>query len=400
MTSKKTLQPRDYAESEARIPSQDTGRLDRWRQGAHDVAARAYRGENSGLLLLVMIATVTIFGILLRDTSFIGLSNLVSIVGTTTPVTVMAVPMVFVICSGEIDLSFATVVPVAAYVAAILLQHHNILVAVLGALGFGAAVGLVNGIVTVGFGIPSFVVTLGMLGVLQGYSEAIANSATMTVTNATFLKIFGQGHVGPVPVPLLWSVGTVIVGGTVLTATATGRHVLATGANAPAARFSGIKTGRVKTLCLIFSGLGGALAGLIYVGQYTAATYTLGSSDLLNVLAAVIVGGTVLAGGQGSVVGALIGSWLIGLIGNALIILGLANPEQLMVRGLIIILAVILSCRPRGSRRFFTGRFRVMRQILRPAAASASWGAPPRPGGAAETGGSQDPGGKGARDES
>jgi ribose transport system permease protein len=342
---------------------------DRWRQGARDIAARAYRGENSGLLLLVMIATVVIFGILLRDTTFLGSSNLLSIVETTTAVTVMAVPTVFVICSGEIDLSFATVVPVSAYVSALLLQHNNIVIAILGGLAFGALVGLINGAVTVWFKIPSFVVTLGMLGILQGYSEAITNSSTITVTNSAFLKIFGQGHVGPIPVLVIWSVAAVIVGGIILTGTATGRHVLATGANPAAARFSGIKTGRVKLLVLMFSGIGGALGGLIYLGQYTAATYTLGSSDLLNVLAAVIVGGTALAGGQGSVVGALIGSWLIGLIGNALVILGLANPEQLMVRGLIIILAVILSSRPRGQRPIFANRFTTLRRLVRPTAA-------------------------------
>jgi ribose transport system permease protein len=336
---------------------------DRLSQGLRDVAARAYRGENSGLLLVVMIAVVVIFGILLRDTGFLAASNLVSIVETTTAVSVMAVPTVFVICSGEIDLSFATVVPVSAYIAAIFLQHHRgIPLAIVAAIGFGAAVGLINGVVTVVFKIPSFVVTLGMLGILQGYSEAITNSATLTVTNQDYLKIFGQGSVGGVSSLVLWTLGAVIVGTFVLSYTATGRHVLATGANPNAARFSGIKTGRVKIMVLMFSGIGGALGGLIYLGQFTAATYTLGSSDLLNVLAAVIVGGTVLAGGQGSVVGALIGSLLIGLIGNALIILGLATPEQLIARGLIIILAVILSSRPRGRGALFGGRLRFLRR--------------------------------------
>lgn len=335
----------------------------RLRTGVKDAAARAYRGENSGLLLVVMIGVVVVFGILLRDTTFLGASNLLSIVETTTAVSVMAVPTVFVICSGEIDLSFATVVPVSAYIAAIFLEHNRgVLLAIIFALGFGALVGLINGVVTVVFGIPSFVVTLGMLGVLQGYSEAITNSATLTVTNQTFLKIFGQGSVGPIPSLVLWSVGATIVGSFILAYTPTGRHVLATGANANAARFSGIKTGRVKIAVLMFSGIGGALGGLIYVGQFTAATYTLGSSDLLNVLAAVIVGGTVLAGGQGSVVGAFIGSLLIGLIGNALIILGLATPEQLMARGLIIILAVILSSRARGRHSFFAGRLSFLRR--------------------------------------
>jgi ribose transport system permease protein len=344
------------------------------RQGLADVGARAYRGENSGLLLIVMIATVVIFGILLRDTTFISESNLVSIIETTTADTVMAVPAVFVICCGEIDLSFTTVVPVAAYIAAIALQdHYGVALAIIAALAFGALVGLINGAVTVAFRIPSFVVTLGMLGILQGYSEAITNSATLTLNNQTFLSIFGQGHIGPIPVLVVWSLAAVIVGSLILTGTPTGRHVLATGANPNAARFSGIKTGRIKVLALMFIGIGGSLGGLIYLGQYGAATYTLGSSDLLNVLAAVIVGGTALAGGQGSVVGALIGSWLIGLIANALIILGLANPEQLIVRGVIIILAVILSSRPRGWSRL-SGRFGRVVQLIRPSAAPVAAG--------------------------
>lgn len=355
-------------------PAESSPLADRWRQGAADVAARAYRGENSGLLLLVMIATVVIFGILLRDTTFISASNLLSIIETTTAVTVMAVPIVFVICTAEIDLSFATVVPVSAYIAAILLEHNfGTVLAVITALLFGAVVGLINGTVTVFFRIPSFVVTLGMLGVLQGLSEAITNSSTVPVADRTFVAIFGQGHVGPIPVLVIWSVAAAALGGLILSTTATGRHVLATGANPNAARFSGIKTGRVKIMVLMFAGIGGALGGLIYLGQFTAATFTLGSSDLLNVLAAVIVGGTVLAGGQGSVIGALIGSWLIGLIGNALIIIGLANPEQLIVRGLIIILAVILSSRPRGRGvRRAENRLAGLTRLMRPAAPAAT----------------------------
>jgi ribose transport system permease protein len=365
----RTLQDDSQAAGNGAEAAPENPFAERLRHGVRDTAARAYRGENSGLLLIVMLAVVVIFGILLRDTTFLSGSNLVSIVETTTAVTVMAVPTVFVICCGEIDLSFATVVPVSAYIAAIFLTHNRgIPLAVIMALAFGAGVGLINGAVTVVFRIPSFVVTLGMLGILEGYSEAITNSATLTVTNQTFLKTFGQGSLGPIPSLVAWSLGVTIVGGFILAYTPTGRHVLAAGANPNAARFSGIKTGRVKIMVLMFSGIGGALGGLIYLGQFTAATYTLGSSDLLNVLAAVIVGGTVLAGGKGSVVGALIGSLLIGLIGNALIILGLATPEQLMARGLIIIFAVILSSRPRGRRALLGGRLAFVRRLVTPTA--------------------------------
>lgn len=362
-------QPLDSAVPDSRGPLSE-----RLRNSFQDTAARAYRGENSGLLLLVMVIVVVVFAILLRETTFLSWSNLVSIVETTTAVTVMAVPTVFVICSGEIDLSFNAVVPVSAYIAAVFLSHNIPLpVAVITALAFGVGVGLINGLVTVIFRIPSFVVTLGMLGILQGYSQVITNSATITVPNQTFLKIFGEGSAGPVNVLVIWAVAAVAVGGFILAYTPTGRHVLATGANPAAARFSGIKTGRIKVIVLMFSGLGGALGGLLYLGQYTSATYTMGSSDLLNVLAAVIVGGTVLAGGKGSVVGAFIGSLLIGLIGNALIILGLATPEQLMVRGLIIVLAVILSSQALGRGRDRTPAF--LRRLGLVAAAPAAGGA-------------------------
>jgi ribose transport system permease protein len=104
----------------------------------------------------------------------------------------------------------------------------------------------------------------------------------------------------------------------------------------------------VKIAALTASGMAGALAGLLYTGQYGAASYTLGTSDLLTVIAAVIVGGTALAGGKGSVLGALVGSLLIGTLNNGLTVIGLSNPEQLIARGLIIIAAVIFSARTAG----------------------------------------------------
>jgi ribose transport system permease protein len=229
-------------------------------------------------------------------------------------------------------------------------------IAVAAALLVGAGVGLINGLITVAFRIPSFVVTLGTMGILNGLALRITSSASVGVANTTFLSVFGIGSVGPIPVLMVWAVSIVIIGHVFLTMTATGRALLATGANPDAARFSGVRTDRIRVGVLVASGLGGALAGLLYVGQFAAASYTLGGSDLLTVIAAVIIGGTALAGGKGSVVGAFIGSLLIGTLNNGLVIIGLANPEQLMVRGVIIVAAVIFSARtvsrrgPRAAR--------------------------------------------------
>jgi ribose transport system permease protein len=193
--------------------------------------------------------------------------------------------------------------------------------------------------------VPSFVVTLGMLGLLQGLARLPTNSQAVIVSHEAYTFVFGGGDLGPIPVLALWTLATAVIGFVVLGWTKVGKAVLATGANASAARFSGIRTGAVKIGVLVASGMAGALAGLLYVGQYHGARFDLGSTDLLTVIAAAIIGGTALAGGKGSVVGAVIGSLLLGTVNNGLIILGLDVPQQLMFRGLIIIAAVVLSAR-------------------------------------------------------
>lgn len=335
-------------------------RLARW---AKAVGVRTLHGENAGLLIAVLVVFVAVFAVVLRNTSFFSVSNLESIVRTTAPDAVMAVPIVFVIACGEIDLSFAYVIPVAAYVAAITMPAHGPILAVLMALGFGFGVGLVNGIITVTLAIPSFVVTLGMLGFLEGYAQVIAGDATLSVSNPGFLSGFGAGQLGSISTSALWTVGTVIVGAYVLGFTRAGRVALATGGNVHAARFSGIRVKRVKVWIFIFAGMGGSLGGLIYLAQYSTATSALGgSSDLLNVLAAVIIGGTALTGGRGSVVGALVGTLLLGVIGNALVILGVSSPEELMIEGAIIIATVVVSSR-RVSRT--SGKSGVLQSLTR-----------------------------------
>ncbi len=317
----------------------------RARTGTVAVVRRSYRGENSAILVLVVVVSIAIFAVILRDTDYMSADNLLSITRQTAAITVMAVPTVLVICSGEIDLSFAAVAPVAAFITALQLRHQSILVSVLAGLLFGALVGLVNGLITVFFRIPSFVVTLGMMGFLIGLGELITNSQSVVVAQPQFLTIFGVGEVFGVPALLLWSLAAVLIGQVILAYTPVGRAVLATGANVNAARFSGVRTNRIKVGVMVASGVGGAFAGLLYMGQFAAASYTLANTDLLTVIAAVIIGGAALSGGKGSVVGALVGSLLIGTLNNGLIIVGLANPEQLMARGIIIIAAVIFSAR-------------------------------------------------------
>src|SRR5260370_11122733 len=157
-------------------------------RSAGRVVWRSYTGENSGILFAALLLVVAIFGVLLSDAGFLTFDNLLNIVRLSATITVMAVATVFVISAGEIDLSIASVIPVAALIAAVVMAAHwPFLIAVMAALSFGAAAGLINGLITVGFGIPSFVVTLGMLGILQGLSQLITHTITISISDAAFL---------------------------------------------------------------------------------------------------------------------------------------------------------------------------------------------------------------------
>ena len=319
----------------------------RSRRWGGTIAWGAYRGDNPGILIGAMIVLIAIFAYLLRDTGFMSPVNLLSIVRISTTITIMSIAIVFVLCAGEIDLSIAAIVPVSALITAVLLSwKYNFLLAALIGVLFGAGVGFLNGLAVVFFKIPSFVVTLGSMGIMQGLAQIVTNASTVSISNDDFFFWFGGGSIGPVPILAFWSLSALIIGSVILSRTAMGRRVLATGANAPAARFSGIRTGRVKVGVLTASGAAGALAGVLYDGQYAAANFTIGANDLLSVISAAIIGGAALEGGKGTVLGAVVASLLVGTLNNALVLVGFGAPEQVMVQGVIIVAAVIVSSRP------------------------------------------------------
>jgi ribose transport system permease protein len=304
-------------------------------------ARRWFRG--TALLLLASIVLILVFAVILRDTGFLTFDNFMNVVRQTTMVSVMAVATVFVLSAGEIDLSFGATVALAALVGALVIREVGPVPAVLAALAVGGGVGLVNGLVAIRLGLPTFIVTLGMLGVVTGLGRWLTDLESVPVTNAGFNFWFGSGSLGPVSVLLFWTVAIVLLGHLALRHTAYGRRVLATGGNEIAARYSGIRTDRIKISVMVVSGIGAALAGLLYTGRLHGARYTLGESDLITVLAAVIIGGTALNGGRGTVIGAVIGSLLMGMINNALVLMGLSVAQQEIFRGLIIVVAVALS---------------------------------------------------------
>ncbi|MEV8630947.1 ABC transporter permease [Streptosporangium sp. NPDC051023] len=289
---------------------------------------------------------MVVFSIVLRDDGFLTGSNLVNIVQQTAPITVMAVGMVLVLTAGEIDLSIGSVVALSALVAGVVLRSYdNMLLAVAAALAVGAAVGLFNGLFVTRVRVPSFLVTLATLGLVAGLARTITNLQSVPITHEYFNGLFGSGALAGVSTLVIWSVIVVAVGHYVYRHTRFGAHVLAVGDNARAARVSGIRVQRIKVAVLVISGMCAALAGLLYAGRLHGARYSLGDADLLTVIAAVIVGGTRLFGGAGTVIGALVGSLIMGVLNNGLILAGLSVSQQMIARGAIILVAIALTLR-------------------------------------------------------
>ena len=178
----------------------------------------------------------------------------------------------------------------------------------------------------------------------------ITNLEAVPITNKEFNAIFGSGNLfGVIPSLLVWTVVCMIIGHILYKKTPLGRAVLAVGGNESCARFSGIKTEKIKCISMIICAVAASFAGILYAGRLNGARYTLGENDSMNVIAAVVIGGTAFSGGKGTVIGTIIGSIVIGMLNNGLLLMGLDVSQQMIARGIIIILAVSLSLRENAS---------------------------------------------------
>jgi ribose transport system permease protein len=297
------------------------------------------------VLYIGFVLVFLVFAITLGDRGFLSENNLLNIVRQTATISVVAVAVTFVIGAAEIDLSVGAVAGLASVTCAMAIDAYGVVVGIGAGLATGLVVGSINGLLVTGVGIPSFLVTLGMLGIAHGTAMWVTDTAPQPILEDAFNSVFGSGDLGPIPSLVLWTLVAVTIGHIVLRRTPFGRGVLATGGNEEAARFSGIDTKRIKFTVLVMSATAAAIAGMLYAGRLQSGRFQWGEGDELSVIAAVILGGTSLFGGKASVIGALIGSLLIGLINNGLILMGLEFSQQQIVRGVIIILAVALVSR-------------------------------------------------------
>ncbi len=296
------------------------------------------------IIFIVFIVIFAFFSITLLGKGFLTPTNLMNIARQVAMISIMAVGVTFVLCAAEIDLSFGAVVALSSVITALMLRWTagNIVLSVFAGMSTGIITGLCNGILVGYVGIPGFLVTLGTTGIIIGIARRVTLLKSIAIDNDAFVFIFGSGNIGAFSVLFVWMIVITVIGTVLLNKTMFGRRVLATGGNHTAALYSGIKTKRIKMSVFVISGFLAALAGILYAGRLQGARYTLGENDLMTVIAAVIIGGTSLFGGKGSVIGSVIGALIMGMINNGLVLMSLSVDHQLILRGTIIIVSVII----------------------------------------------------------
>ncbi len=293
-------------------------------------------------IFFAFILLCVVLGI--AEESFMSWGNWVNILRQTSINGILAIGMTYVILTKGIDLSVGSLLAVSGIVAASFVTGGaglGVGVAVLAGLGVGLALGMINGAIVARLGLPSFVVTLGMLSVARGLTFIFNDGMPIAGLSPAF-KFIGQGMVAGVPVPVLILAATFLLFWFILKYTTFGRYVYAVGGNEKSARTSGIKTRWVTFSVYAISGLLSALAGIILAARTTSALPQAGVAYELDAIAAVVIGGTSLSGGVGTLTGTLVGALIIGVINNGLDLLGVSSYYQQVIKGVIIVAAVLL----------------------------------------------------------
>ena len=284
--------------------------------------------------------------VLTMSPNFFTVNNLFNILQQTSVNAIMAVGMTLVILTSGIDLSVGSLLALTGAVAASIVGIEvNALVAVAAALALGAAIGAVTGVIVAKGRVQAFIATLVMMLLLRGVTMVYTNGSPINTgfsDNADLFGWFGIGRPLGIPTPV-WIMAIVFLAAWyMLHHTRLGRYIYALGGNEAATRLSGISVNRVKIIVYALCGMLASLAGIIEVARLSSAQPTAGTGYELDAIAAVVLGGTSLAGGKGRIVGTLIGALILGFLNNGLNLLGVSSYYQMIVKAVVILLAVLV----------------------------------------------------------
>lgn len=273
---------------------------------------------------------------------FLAVSNIRNVLTQVSVNAVIAVGMTFVILTGGIDLSVGSTLAISGAVAATLVKGDgNVFLAIIVAIAIGAVVGLINGMLVARGKIQAFIVTLATMTVFRGVTQVYTNGTPVSGLGRSF-GVIGNKDILGIPFPVLITVVVFLAAFYVLSQTRYGRYVFALGGNEDSARLSGINTNKIKSLVYVISGITAAISGIIVTSRIGSASATAGAGYELDAIAAVVLGGTSLSGGEGSVAGTIIGALIIGVLNNGLNLLNVSPYYQAIVKGIVILLAVLI----------------------------------------------------------
>ena len=297
----------------------------------------------SGQLVLGVILAVLCVAISIAAPQFYSEANIIAILRQCALVLIVASGMTMLVITAEVDLSVgASLAFVGCVGMAVLNATNSLTLGMLAALAFAGAVGLVNGLVVTRLRVNSLIATIGTMMMLQGGVYLFTREAVQNHNQLVGFTDLGAGYVGPIPIPVIIAAVIFAVSYVTLRFTTLGRYLYAVGANEKAARLSGVRAKRLKLFAFVVTGLAVGVAGMILSSLMNAGQPTAGRGFELTVIAAVILGGTSLLGGRGTLVGTLLGVLVLKVIDNGIIILGWNQDLQMVVPGVVIILATYL----------------------------------------------------------
>ena len=306
-------------------------------------AVKIYFKENLGIIVAFLVLCVFLSVFPKTSGSFFTRQNIFNVLRQISTNLFLACGMTMVIILGGIDLSVGSIIALSGCISAGCVARYNLPlpIALLMGLLVGLLVGMFNGAVISKTTIPAFIVTLATMNIAKGLAYVYTGGSPVRVVTKEW-QFLGAGYVGIFPTPVLILVIVLIITAIIMNKTKMGRHMYAVGGNQQAAEFSGIKVEKVKFFVHAFSGLMAGLAGIVLASRMYSGQPTAGDGAEMDAIAAVVVGGTSMAGGSGKIGGTIIGGLIIGVLNNGLNLLNVNSFWQYVVKGVVILLAVFL----------------------------------------------------------
>ena len=315
--------------------SPDVGILRKIAEGWHQFQEKG--------VLLVLLGLIVVFSIM--SPNFGQVSNLINIIRQMSEISIAAIGMTYLIIAAEFDLSVGSLYGLAAVTGGVILAAgYPVAFAVIAPILVVIIIGLINGLITTKLNVPAFIVTLSFMAIARGMIYYISGARAISIfpESAEPFFVIGDNVFDVIPLQIFIMIALNIIAAIVLTKTTFGYKVYATGGNKKAAQLAGINTDRIKIICFIICGITSAIAGLISLGYMQSVHPLAGVGREMDVIGAVIIGGTFLFGGRGSIFGTFLGAAIMGVVRNGMVLLGVPTYGQEAFVGFVILIAVVI----------------------------------------------------------